>query len=59
MFCVHLANHTNVSNSYSAGLDPTLSEVRAKLVPPKGVPKTKIIPSSCGANTPKSGNFCQ
>jgi len=27
------------------------SEVAANLVPPKGIPKTKIVPSSCGANT--------
>ncbi len=35
------------------------SEVDAKLVPPNGVPSTKYIPSSCGGNTPKSGNFRQ
>ena len=46
--------YTNVTgSSYSAGLDPT------KLVPQNGVPRTKIVPSSCGANTPTSGYFSQ
>ncbi len=41
-------------NSYITVLDP-YSEVGANLVPPNGVPGTKTVPSSCGANTPKSG----
>ena len=49
--------NTNVTDSsYSTGLDRLWS--RSKLVPPKGVPRTKIV-SSCGENTAKSGNFRQ
>ncbi len=56
MFRVRLANqHTLTSLIVPIELYRPYSEVEANLVPPNGVPRTKTVPSSCGANTPKTG----
>jgi len=50
--CVHLC-HWQFPQSW---FRPNY-EVGANVVPPIGVPRTKIIPRSCSANMPKSGYF--
>ncbi len=55
MFCVRFANQRTLT-SLIVPIEKfrPYSEVGAHLVPPNGVPRprTKTVPSSCGANMP-------